>query len=728
MKKVIYISFILLVFSLSLSGQIPRINEDTTLSVILKSVNISEARPTISRLAPAKDVFVYQGKKNEVIRLSASDANISEKVGRQLFAKVPGIFVYDMDGTGNQLNISTRGLDPHRGWEFNIRKDGVMTNTDIYGYPASHFTIPMEAIDRIEVVRGTGALQYGAQFGGMLNYVSKTPDTSRVIGLESITTVGSYGLVSVYTSVSGRAGKFQYSAYYNRRKADGYRENNTSVFDGASVMLRYQVSESFSLKAEFSSSKYVHQLAGPLTDVMFKTDPRQSTRARNYYSPDIYLPSLTAEWKIAPRTTLKWTSSGILGSRNSVLFDRSATIPDTIIAATSAYASRQVDIDNYHSFNSELRILHQYTLGSVGSILSAGVGYINNSLHRCQQGQGTTGTDYDLTLVNTNWGRDMWFDSKNVAFYAENLIQISPKFSVSPGVRIESGHSKLSGKISYLPDEDIPNIIRHEFPLFGISSNFDIKTNQSLYAGWSMAYRPVILKDIIPASTFERADKDLKDANGYNLELGYRGSANQFTWDLSVYRLAYNDRLGTLVQTENAETYFFRTNIGNSVTHGVELFAEYSWYLSRQFQISLFTSTAYTDARYQNAIVRSGNENISVDNNKVESTPAWISRNGLTLKRYPASVTILYSYTAASFADPLNTVIPSITGAIGEVPSYGLLDIAATLRLSDIITIRLSGNNLTDKKYFTKRPSFYPGQGIWPSDGRSFNVSFGVRL
>jgi len=38
----------------------------------------------------------------------------------------------------------------------------------MYGYPASHFGLPMEAVERIELVRGTGALQYGAQFGGML--------------------------------------------------------------------------------------------------------------------------------------------------------------------------------------------------------------------------------------------------------------------------------------------------------------------------------------------------------------------------------------------------------------------------------------------------------------------------------------------------------------------------------------------------------------------------------
>lgn len=118
-----------------------------------------------------------------------------------------------MDGTGNQMNISTRGLDPHRSWEFNNRKDGVITNSDMYGYPASHYNIPMEAVERIELVRGTGSLQYGAQFGGMLNYISKQPDTTKKVALESINTLGSYGLVSTYNAVSGKINKFRYSAW-----------------------------------------------------------------------------------------------------------------------------------------------------------------------------------------------------------------------------------------------------------------------------------------------------------------------------------------------------------------------------------------------------------------------------------------------------------------------------------------------------------------------------------
>src|SRR5688572_31304460 len=67
----------------------------------------------VERLPDISGTRIWSGKKNEVLNVTNLDANIAEKTARQVFAKVPGVFVYDMDGTGNQINIATRGLDPH---------------------------------------------------------------------------------------------------------------------------------------------------------------------------------------------------------------------------------------------------------------------------------------------------------------------------------------------------------------------------------------------------------------------------------------------------------------------------------------------------------------------------------------------------------------------------------------------------------------------------------------
>ncbi|MCC6410604.1 MAG: TonB-dependent receptor, partial [Saprospiraceae bacterium] len=672
--------------------------------------------------------LLVTGKKNEIISLQRLDANVAERSPRQIFAKVPGVFVYDMDGTGNQINIATRGLDPHRGWEFNIRQNGVIVNSDLYGYPASHYALPMEAVSRIELVRGTGSLQYGAQFGGLLNYVTKQPDTTKAFNFESQNTAGSFGLLSTYNAVGGKVGKLQYYGYFSLRKNDGYRDNAGTDYDAQGVMLRYEATKNFVLKAEFSRSNYLYQIPGPLTDSMFAAQPTLATRSRNYFNPEIYVPSLSAEWRLNSNTRMQLLVSALLGNRNSVQFDRPANVPDAINPATGTYAQRQVDIDNFNSYTTEYRILHNYNLRNKTAILAAGFQYINNDLHRRQLGKGTTGTDYDLSIDSTGWGRDLHFKTQNIAFFAENTFNLTSRLSTGVGVRVENGGSKMSGIIRAVPPGNIPTEIEHQFPLFGLTAGYKINETQNLYAGWTQAYRPVLFKDIIPATPYDLVDPDMKDANGYNGELGYRGNHGGLQWDVNVFYLQYNDRPGSLTTERNDTVYILRTNIGDSYTYGLECYVEYGFALGHRTRLSAFTSTSVMEARYQNGALRTGQENTDISGNRVESAPTLISRNGITLRHREHSFSILYSYTGETYADALNTEKPSASGSVGLVPAYHLMDLNATLFLTNNLSCRLSVNNLFDTSYFTKRPQFYPGPGVWSSDGRSANVTLVVRL
>jgi len=725
------LSIFVLVICISTSTLIAQSYADTIQRVDIKEITIQGSRiqPDIQRLAPVKGTYIHSGKKSEVIQVSEKNVALTEKYGRQIFSKIPGVFVYDMDGTGNQINISTRGLDPHRGWEFNIRKDGIITNSDMYGYPASHYNIPMEAVDRIELVRGTGSLQYGGQFGGMLNYISKLPDTLKKFSFENINTIGSYGLVSTFNQASGKSGKFRYSTWFNKKWITGYRDNSDAQYNAEAISLYYDASPQLSLKLEWSHSNYVIHLAGPLTDNMFKINPRMATRDRNYYNPNIHVPSLTMDWKISPNSQLLFTSSAILGSRNSVMYDKLATIPDSIVTATRQFNHRQVDIDNFNSYTSELRMLHHYKLFKQAHVLTTGVQYMNNDLHRRQIGKGTTGNDFDLSLVTPGWGRDLHLKTKNIALFAENRWALTNRLSVNTGLRVEMGNTDMTGTITYYTETEIPNQISHQFPLFGAGAQYDLSKAINLYAGWSQSYRPVIFKDIIPGSIFEISDKQLEDAFGSNTEVGFRGKWKFLNWDVTGFYLQYKNRLGTLAQVDNlGNQIIFRTNIGDSYTAGLEFFVQGDFYLNNRVGLSLFTSTSYMDARYQNAILRSGNTNVNIDGNKVESVPEWISRNGITLNFPKFNISSLMSYTSESFADAFNTVAPSATGASGLVPAYFLMDLNGSVRLSDKIRLQLNANNVLDKKYFTKRPQFYPGPGIWPSDGRTYSVSVAIKL
>lgn len=245
-------------------------------------------------------------------------------------------------------------------------------------------------------------------------------------------------------------------------------------------------------------STYLYQIPGPLTDSMFYENPRQATRSRNYFNPDIYIPSVQLKWLIHSTTQVDWLSSAVLGERNSVQFVGFADVVDAIDPATKEYAPRQVDIDRFNSYSSELRFRKDYVINGVGQTLVLGIRYVDNDMHRRQQGKGSTGTDFDLSLASAGFGRDLHHRTRNVSLFAENVFNLSPKLSLSPGIRIETGESNMSGKISYIPDEQVPLKQIHDFVLFGISGKYSLDERHTLSGGWSQAYRPIVMADIIP--------------------------------------------------------------------------------------------------------------------------------------------------------------------------------------------------------------------------------------
>lgn len=703
---------------------------DTTLVKELSPVNVQDN--SISPL-PFKDnvesSFIYSGKKNELVNISASPAGLSDKNARQLLAKVPGIFVYDMDGAGNQINVSTRGLDAHRGWEFNQRKDGVIINSDMYGYPASHFSPPLESIKEIQLVRGTGALQYGAQFGGMFQYISKEGDPGKKIGYEGNISSGSYNLIQTFNSLGGQLGKLNYYVYDARRSKDGYRDEEHTDYDAQGIILRFDATKKLQIRAEYSRSNYLYKMSGPLTDSMFHANPRAATRTRNYYSPTIHVPSLQIKWNAGKKTELHLVSSAILGERKSAMFDRPANVPDTISSLTRQYAARQVDVDNFNSYTQELRVTHRYALFNRSGAFVAGIQAMNNTLFRRQQGKGSTASDYDLTLTDGTWGRDLKMKSDNIALFLENTTSVTEKISVQLGARMESGTSVLSGSIRNYPSENIPLNIDHQYVLLGGSLQWKITKNIHAYGGFAQGYRPVLFKDIIPGSVYEFIDSNIKDAYGYNSEAGCRGAVSGWTWDVTYFRLSYQNKPGTFASVdESGQQITIRTNTGDVLSEGVEFFLQKELRITEHSALTLFTSTAWMNARYTKGIIRNGTENIDVTGNRLESAPEITSRNGVEWRTKFFRVGALYSYVAETYADALNQKNPNASGSTGLVPAYALIDAYAIVPIHSNIAVKINANNLADVSYFTKRPQLYPGGGVWPSDGRNFIVSVNFSL
>jgi Fe(3+) dicitrate transport protein len=218
----------------------------------------------ISRMRSIDGMGIYEAKKNEVIILDDFAANRVSNTARQVFAKVPGLNIWESDFAGLQLDIAARGLGPSRTANFNTRQNGYDMSADALGYPESYYMPALQAVDRIEIVRGAASLQYGTQFGGMLNFkIKEAPEKHFELNVEQA--VGSFGLWNSFVSVGGTKDKLDYYSYYQYRRGDGWRESSGFEANTAFTRIGYQVNERLKLGFEYSYMSYEAQQPGGLT-------------------------------------------------------------------------------------------------------------------------------------------------------------------------------------------------------------------------------------------------------------------------------------------------------------------------------------------------------------------------------------------------------------------------------------------------------------------------------
>ncbi len=674
---------------------------------------------------------IYAGKKSTLIVLDNVQGNVVTNNMRQVLAKVPGIHIWESDASGIQIGIAARGLSPNRSWEFNVRQNGYDIAADPFGYPEAYYNPQLQAVQRIEVVRGQGALQYGPQFGGLVNYILRNgSEINKPFEFETQQTVGNNNLINSYNAIGGKKGKVNYYSFFDHRSGDGWRANSRYFTNNGFATVTYKVTDKFSLTAELMHAQLRSQQAGGLTDAQLKTDAKQSFRSRNWFDIKWTTPAIIANVNINEKTVWNTKLFGTIGDRNSVGFLQPITVKDTINAATLQYNNRSITIDNYRNYGLESRILTAYNLGKMKNTISGGVRLYTGTTYRQADGKGTTGTDYDVTVIG-NYPRDYKFKSKNAAVFVENIFRVGKNLLLIPGVRYEWLQGAASGRNGYNANGTeilIQNIQRsRSFLLGGFGAEYHVSTATELYANATQAYRPIQFANLqAPPTIDDVVDQNLKDAKGYNLDLGYRGKVkNYLQFDVSSFYLQYNNRIGTI--TPRGTTRRFVTNVGASTSKGFETFVEFSpvkaFSKEQNVDVSLFSSYSYTDARYS-----SDHKDAATKGKKVENAPTNIFRGGLNFTYKDFVFTTQFSSVGSTFSDANNTEKPSANAQVGLIPSYSVTDFTGSYKINKSIKIKAGLNNAFDKRYFTRRAGGYPGPGALPSDGRTFFISLGAKI
>lgn len=710
----------------------------TRLDIVLKTktVSLNEAiiktskTETVSgKLRDVDGTAIYAGKKTEVINLRNLNANLATNNTRQIYARIPGLNIWEYDNGGLQLGIGGRGLSPNRSSNFNIRQNGYDISADALGYPESYYTPSAEALDRIEIIRGAASLQYGPQFGGLVNFIMKTGPADKRFEFTTRQTGGSFGFFNSFNSVGGTVakGKLNYYAFYQYKRGDSWRPNSHYDQHNAYAHLAYQLTDKLKITGEYTFMRYLAQQPGGLTDDQFALDPSVSTRARNWFKVDWNLISLNLDYKFSDNTRLNWRSFTLQGGREALGVLSYINRPDI-------GGNRDFMKDQYNNFGSEIRLIHRYHLlkDQYSTFLVGGRWY--RGLTDRRQGDGNDGSGADFSFIGPEPNKSSFrFPGTNIAAFAENIFQLNKHWSVTPGLRFEHINTKASGyyykQNKFIANEKVEETLANprSFILLGIGSSWKFGNGVEAYGNISQNYRSINFNDVRVVNSNAKVDPDLRDETGYNIDLGVRGTyGNWFYADASVFYLKYNDRIGSIfTRDSNYMTYRLRTNVADSRNLGVELLLEGDILKAitkarSKYRLNIYTNLSLIDARYVNT------KNTAFADKLVENVPPVLFRTGVSFGNPRFNVTYQFSYQGRQYSDATNTELTP-TAVDGAIPSFSVMDLSLSYNWRKF-TFYTGTNNLTDTKYFSRRADGYPGPGILPADPRNFYCTVQYKL
>ena len=707
-----------------------------TLYKTLDEVVVSQKKSDFgfTRMRAVENMGIYEGKKTEVILPEQLVANLATNNARQVFSRVAGLNIWENDGAGLQLSIGGRGLDPNRSSNFNVRQNGYDISADALGYPESYYTPPIEAVGKIQIVRGAASLQYGTQFGGLINFEMKKPIQDKKIELVARQSVGSFGFYNTFTSVSGTLKKLSYYTFFQYKKSEGWRPNSSLNSVNYYADIDYKFTENTSIGLDFTHSDYLAQQPGGLTDAMFLADPRQSNRERNWFKVNWNLWAVHFDHKFNPSNEFNLRVFGLSAYRYSLGFrpNRVASVDDN--------SARDLIKGDFLNWGAEARYLKRYFVGDKLFVFLLGGRYYDGFNHSVQ-GLGSTGKDADFKFSNFNEGiaNDYRFPNNNASLFIENIFYLTDKFSVTPGIRYEYIHTKAEGFYGSIQFDLAGNIISasrtdevrnngRQFVLGGVGLSYKPTAHLEIYNNISQNYRSITFSDMRTANPSAVIDPNLKDEKGYSLDLGLRTYETTFyNFDVSAFYLNYNNRIGE-VQFADASNRVLRRrgNIGQAVIMGLESYGEVDFLRitnpeSQTLSAVVFGNAAFIHSKYKKS------EIAGIVGKKVEFVPNVNLKTGLRVGYKKFKGSFQYTYLTEQYTEATNAREGGVSAVVGIIPSYYIMDLSLSYEFKKI---KLEGNvnNLTNNFYFTRRATGYPGPGILPSDGRSFFLSFQVKI
>jgi vitamin B12 transporter len=595
-----------------------------------------------------KSTPIYTIDRQQIDRQGAK--NVADAI-----KNLPGFAINDV-GFGADIHTGTyyRGASNN---QFIILLNGrpIGTNINTYHGATDLNSIPVDAIDRIELSSGASNIIYGSEaFGGVVNIITKAYDGTPQANVSA--EVGSYGRQDYRASYTGGDRQLNYRIGVEKYLID----NNFSVPIGAAN--RDPVTGKLT-NADTDIISYSGNISAAIDDrnqLDFDATKIASRRGLVYFGFPLQQDRLNHD---ALNLGLNW--------RSQLTEDKTSTLNTTL----------SFNQDYFSSFGPSGTNSRTGTLDSQAVTAKVDHTWKTSSTNTLRWGGELQNRQLNGSSISTVPSRIAFNDIENRSVFNTALFAVDT-WKVSDTVAVDLGfRQNFNGQFgSYLNPS--------------LGSRWEVNPNLAVRASVAGAQRNPGLDQLYLYDTVHGwfPNPNLKPETGTNWTAGVDLALSPTsTGTITYFGSTIDDRLGTQAVSSTVTQW---TNIGQVATNGLEI--GFKQQLTPQW--STFLNYTYTDAKIQTGAEKGL---------QLSFVPFSVAQLGVTYanKGWEANLSTNYNSGTrrAFFNNPGQT-------STDFIPSFLNLDLSGRIPLSENVGLNLYVENLADVQYEKVNRIYSPGR------------------
>ena len=684
----------------------------TSLSLMAASLLVSFSHaddvklPTMNLVGEAQDALQTTPGSTTLITLEEIE-RIQPLSIQDMLKKTPGIHAVETDGYGFYPRITIRGIGSDMSKKVLLLEDGSPIALGPYTDPAAYYHPPVERMERIEVLKGSGSLAHGpSTVGGAINYITKQPKD----GLSTTFAAGNFGYTSLLAEYGVVLDDSSYSISALKKEGDGWRD---MPFKATDVVAKAAFKLSDTQTVGVKLTHYEHDASHTYLGLS------QKEYEENY-------------------TQNKAQNDMMFINRQSVdlthAYDKGAVNVKTLAYYNNA--TRDWWRQNYTK--TDYTVMNNNTDGRLRSFEVMGIdsrlSYVHNFLNienELQTGirlhretmtnkRGRTADPYNLSFDTTINIANEYLNgireddtryTTALALFAQNRFEVTSKTSITPGVRVE-GYEQQRDIRSWDGNDTRRSTVTDNTEFIpGIGAAHMLNQQTTLFAGVHKGFAPPRVQDAV---SNDGTAVQLEAERSTNYEIGVRGQTQKASYEFTLFRLEFDNQV--VQATESGGVGTINTNAGSTLNQGLEAAVdlEIASGVNLKANYTYLPTAQLTTTRIINSVDRNGN--------RLSYAPEHLANLTLAYAQHIWGSALEYNYVSEQFADLENTVQASVNGKTGVIPAYGLVSLSAWYTLNKNAKLTLAAKNLTDEKYIAARAP----DGIMPGMGRNVTASLKV--